>query len=597
MRRFSLIAICFLSLLFTLQTASVWACSGFPYFSLEDLPEMDLIVEATAIDTDDRGYSAVIRVENYYKGEGDLFLTVMRYPSALATGALVRGYDTDCLYAGRGDRWVTGARGYFALRSNGDGTYTDSYGGSAHFYPINGEITFQQGATEGYATELNEPLTLPEDEFVALLLEAGDREQPVTPDVHGETPIFYPLMRFLEITTENGTRYQVNPDRSVREMPTDGALAISPDGAHVAFRLDDRTLAFQYIWTTPDMPENSLEYQDFVERFSVPGQAVAFSNDSNLAAAWDRHQIGIYMLRNDDIDHTTGYGNGMRVQEVARVELEGNQMPRVLWSADSSTLVWQDGTRLWRWNFIEDAEPSEIPLESALESLGAESPSLIDTSLHGRYVRIGQPSQPNRWVLVDANTGEWYGNAVASPPEQFVVYLNPDGAQIGESSCRPPLRETCPAVISTYQSDVEMVFPYRYNLVGLVACESESPNCRSMGRSWHPAITVTDYIQGRNIDISGPLPRQIVYDPQYGIPAIVYDDYQLMFDFYYQAWIEDPEVQPYLDRLDLEGVIDSPIASIQWGQMVFYDEYLLSTPEFMPRPADLMPRTADPLPR
>ena len=50
------------------------ACSGYPYFGVEDLPEMELLVRATVIDADDRGYSAVIRVEEYYKGEGPKLL-------------------------------------------------------------------------------------------------------------------------------------------------------------------------------------------------------------------------------------------------------------------------------------------------------------------------------------------------------------------------------------------------------------------------------------------------------------------------------------------------------------------------------------------
>ena len=37
-------------------------------------------------------------------------------------------------------------------------------------------------------------------------------------------------MRYLSITTENGTRYQVNPDRSVKPLPASAPIAMSPDG-------------------------------------------------------------------------------------------------------------------------------------------------------------------------------------------------------------------------------------------------------------------------------------------------------------------------------------------------------------------------------
>ncbi len=164
-------------LIMTIQASNVWACSGFPYFGVSDLPTMDLLVRATVIDTDDRGYNAIIRVEDYYKGEGQRLLTVMRYPVALSSGALVRGYDTSCLYAGRGDRWVKGSQGYFGLRTNGDGTFTDENGGTAHFYPHNGVIQYQEGATEGYAVEMDDPNTISEDELIKLMLAAGGRDR------------------------------------------------------------------------------------------------------------------------------------------------------------------------------------------------------------------------------------------------------------------------------------------------------------------------------------------------------------------------------------------------------------------------------------
>ena len=100
---------------FVLAPVQTFACSGYPYFGVDDLPTMELLVRATVIEADDRGFNAVIRVEEYYKGEGPQLLTIVRYPVSLATGRLVRGYDTGCLYAGRGHTWRPGTQGYFGL--------------------------------------------------------------------------------------------------------------------------------------------------------------------------------------------------------------------------------------------------------------------------------------------------------------------------------------------------------------------------------------------------------------------------------------------------------------------------------------------------
>lgn len=569
-------AACLIGLSLVLNVRQALACSGYPYFSLSSLPEMDLIVRATVLETDDRGFNAVLRIQDYYKGEGGPLVTVMRYSPALAAGALVRGYDTGCLYAGRGPQFQPGAQGYFALKSNGDGTYTDDYGGAAQFYPVDGVLTFQQGATEGYAVEFDDPLSVREDEFVQVLLEAGERTEPVQPSLNN--PQFYPLMRFLTLTTENGTHYQVNPDRSVLPLPEDGPLAISPDGAHVAFREDENIIAFQYIWTeytyTGEFAEGRAEWLDDLKK---PGEAVRFSSDSNFAAVWDWEQLTVYMLSNDSESSYYGYGTGLRLTEVAQVSLttdEDNALPQVLWSQAGTTLVWQDGSGLWRWNLIEDAEPTQ--LQTAADS----SAPLLDVSTYGRFVRVGEATD---WMLIDGVTLETYPNAVASPTEQFLIYFNtsPETVEVGANDCTPPLRDTCAVYLQTEQP--ASVFTYQYNLLGVVNCTDLLRNCEIEGESWHPAIGETSRSGGRLIDVDINDVRQIAYDPQYSQPALLVDDYEIYFGFYDEYWMDDSETRPYLDILDLEEVVDSPIVSIEWGQPVFYDEYLLMTAEHRPR--------------
>lgn len=559
-----ILAVCLLLLaLTTVHMQTALACSGYPYFGVQDLPNMDLLVKATVIDTDDRGFNAVLRIEAYYKGEGNTLLTVMRYPVALASGALVRGYDTSCLYAGRGDQWVKGSQGYFGLRSNSDGTFNDSYYGTAHFYPVDGMITYQEGATEGFAVELDEPITITEAAFIDLLLEAGGRDAPVSPST--DTPQFYPLMRFLNITTANGTRYQVNPDRSLMQLPDDYPLAISPDGSHVAYRTDDGRIAFQYIWTTYQYTQGNTW-----DRFMIPGDAVRFSNDSSFAVVWDKTQLTIVMPTSL---YSSEFGSLFQLKTIAHVDFvhdDSLPLPQVLWSADSSTLVWEDSSGIWRWNILDDALPRQIITTADLEAKFYHFPALLDVSMHGRYIRFGLSDE---WSLMDTTTAEIYPNAITSPDERFLVSLN--GVPAERPNCVPPLRETC--ALRLDGSGIASIFPYRAELLGVW-----HDNGLLTTESWHPAIAETQYSSYRYLGVLISGLRQITYDAQYNQPAMLVGDYQIYFDFYQDEDVAEPENLPYLDILNLEDKVGSPIASIEWGQYVFFDEYRLSTSEYMP---------------
>ena len=69
-----------LPILIILGTTVSFACSGPSPFDFADLPLMDVWVRAAVIDVDDRGYSAILRVHEYYKGEGPALLAVVRFP-------------------------------------------------------------------------------------------------------------------------------------------------------------------------------------------------------------------------------------------------------------------------------------------------------------------------------------------------------------------------------------------------------------------------------------------------------------------------------------------------------------------------------------
>ena len=557
---------------FVLAPVQTFACSGYPYFGVDDLPTMELLVRATVIEADDRGFNAVIHVEEYYKGEGPQLLTIVRYPVSLATGRLVRGYDTGCLYAGRGHTWRPGTQGYFGLLSNGDGTFTDANWGTAHFYSWDGKIAYEEGHTEGYALEFDRPLVISEKDFVAKLLEHGERDEPVEPTVDGV--LRYPLMRYLMVTTENGTRYQVNPDRSVHELPEDAPISISPDGAHVAYQSDEGGIEFHYIWTDKDSYSESGGIR-------VDGSDLAFSSDSNLVAIWGDSQLDVYYFHNGSWSWLHGYGTGMGLSHIASVDLtdSGEDSADAIWSSDSTTIAWQDGGGIWRWNLFEEAEPTEVAAASDSELL-----ELIDLSTHGRYLRY---READGWTLVDSQTGERHQNALSSPKEQFLIFVNHETLPIDDwrdtGGCKPPLKANCAIDIGTYESRPLQVFPYQMELLGVTICGPEE--CYIGGTTWHPSIDDNEngFVGGRYIqDYISDL-RQIAYDPFYDQPAILRGDYQIDLAFYDSYLFEQAANLPYLDYLDLESELDSPILEIEWGQPVFYDTFMLTATEYLPR--------------
>jgi hypothetical protein len=545
----------------------VMACSSAGEFRIEELPSMDYLVKATVIDTDDRGHNAILRIEDYYKGEGKQLVVVNRYPVSLESTNAVRGYHTSCLYSGQGDRWIKGSQGYFGLTPNGDGTFTDmSNDRTAHYYAWDGQITQGDGATEGYAIEFGAYVFMSEDEFIEKLLEAGHRTETIPPTIEGIQ--HYPLMRYLDVVTENGTRYQINPDRSLSQLPDTAPLAISTDGAHVAFKLDDNIIGFQYYWTEYLDSKEATEYG--YDQIKLSGQQVKFSKDSHMVAIWEDYELRIYLFDGRDQDPPR---NQMTMTEIAYAELDS--LLKVIWSADSSTIAWEDSTGIWRWNLFEDAEATQIE----------EARDLLDLSTYGRYVRYGEIDD---WTLFDSQTGDSFENAVAAPTEQFLVFIVGDDKPLPdwhETDCKPPLRENCASyVYPRFEYESVSVFPYQMELLGFEGC-SGLEFCDIRGISWHPSTLNNGYRGGRYIHTFQSHIQQIEYDVFYDQVAVLRGDYQIEFEFYDSRYFTDDFYAsriPYLDYVSLEFDVDSPIASIEWGQPIFYDSFMFTATQYLP---------------
>jgi len=382
------------------------------------------------------------------------------------------------------------------------------------------------------------------------------------------------LRRYLMITTEKGIRYQVNPDRSVSAVDGETVRYISPDDAHVALRVDDETVGFYYVWPF------GYSAQHYEQMTKVAGRDVRFSNDSHMVAVWDESHVAVYLFRNRGPGDFLQWGVGMQMDLLAKAPLqtEDGRSADVQWSADSSTIAWQDDTGIWRWDLYEDAEASLVVSGNAIE--GAR---LLDLSASGRFVRYGAAAG---WTLFDSHTGQTYENALATPGDRHLVFVYSAAKPINDwhetEQCKPPLRENCAVYIGTKNAKSISVFPYQMELLGLVACDGD---CFVWAASWHPAIDhdKTGLHDRRYIGDTLSNLRQIAYDPTYDQSAILRGDYQIEFGFYESQRFEDEETLTDLDYVHLEGEIDSPITSIEWGQPIFYDSFMLTATEYLPR--------------
>lgn len=568
-RFFIVIALLFTFYLLT-DSSTVRACSGGDnFFDVDDFPKAELLIKATVIDADDRGFNAILRVEEYYKGSGGRHLTVVRYDQSLATTALVRDYDTGCLYAGGGPLWQKGTQGYFGLTSNGNGTYTDDVSGATHFFPIDGKIYLESEPSPGRLALQEYPKGLSEKNLIQKMLEAGKRTAPVPPP--SGNPVFYPLMRFVNITTEKGTRYQINPDRSVMKVEDDSLLAVSADGAHLVYRADSTTISLRPAWG------RDVSGDPFQGRaINLPGQAAAFSNDNNIVAIWDAEKLTVYFLPNFENSDNRGSRRYLYANKIAEHAFaKGSAFPEIVWSANGTTVVWNELDAIWHWNLFDKAAPQKFAYPDP-------AAAVMNVSSHGRYILTGNPQ---KFWMIDTQTGLVSEDTLYSPNEQFVVKLDraKKGIEVNPlgitQPCLPPIRDNCFKQWEGGEFNVKAVFPYQMELMGIVSCSrGESGLCIVTAISWHPAIS--DGYYGRKLYARIEDFRALDYDVRYRKPVIQVGDYGIYFEFYYSDALWEAASVGHLSRLDvldLKDKIDSPIAAVEWGQQVFFDEYLLSS--------------------
>ena len=557
MRRILLIGSLLLVMAFSFS--GTYAC-GIPQFTVDHLSSADVIVYAKVVEVDESRLNAILSIERYFKGEGSKYLPVVtQLPSEIVAGRR-REYSLGGCVGGRG--WFLGEEGYFALARRDNGTFDDHVGngsvGTIDFSEFERTVWFKRTddtQNRGYREE-----NLPVADFERLIIELGGGTGVILPDVSSP----YPSKRFVDITTEAGTRYRLNPDTSITQLdPRLDPIAVSPDGTHKAFQLDETTLAFSTYTRLPNSKSFVIDGQEIQLYEEVAGRKLRFSPDSNFVSVWDENQLTVYMF-NNFVESYDGRLMGLRaIGEVRVLNENADNFPLVAWSGDSTTLAFRDDAGLWLWNIYHDAAPTRLLPPEELTAF-----SLLELSNSGRYVRYGEN---DRWMLLDTETGETHQNALITPNEGNLIYLNvepPSEFQLDlafEYNCAIPLTETCPYYI--YHHDLQHMFWYRNDQLVLVGCSKDECMWRSL--SWKRAINRS----GSNQLSSQGFIRDLAYDDQFDALAVVRGDHLLEMvipsgqTVYHLCCDED-----YRYVLDLTEQLDSPIASVEWGQPIFYRE-------------------------
>lgn len=543
-------------LLMMVSFSEVYACS-IPEFAVDFLPSADVIVYATVVKVDESGFNSILSVVRYFKGSGSKYLPVITMPPVLLTAARSRQYPIGCA---SGRTRVIGETGYFALISRNNGTFSDyAIRGDVGVVDVSGgERMIHFKRIEDESKQVYRELTLPVTDFERLLLELGGGTAVVPPD----SDTRYPLSRFLSITTETGMRYWLNPDNTITQLdPRTYPVAISPDGTHYAFQLDESTFAFTRYGTLPESSSYGDDSAQTVLYYETPGRGFQFSPDSNFVTVWDENRLTIYIFNNElNFDFNIGE-RSMDLKAIGETSIRSGERPaQVSWSGDSTTLTFRDDMGLWQWKIFDDAEPALLVPAKELNTF-----SLLETSRSGRYVRYGENDS---WSLFDVETGETYQNVLATPNESNLIYVNvePPG-YMSELAfpCQIPLSETCPLYVNIQPENLVDVFWYKYNQMVTVGCSPDE--CALRSYSWNRSVM--RYEDGSVLS-TYPLVIDVAYDDQFDQLAIVTDDYSLAIQVPPFAEVCCNQQDHYL--LDLSEKLDSPVAHVEWDLPIFYRE-------------------------
>ncbi len=549
------------------DTDDALACSGGGngVLTLNLVNDSEFIVRGSVIEAS--GGNSIVRVDRYLAGSGANQLFIYRNSPGYWVGRNLRGYDYGC-GIWQSPMVVNGVQMILGLNRNLNGTYAveftmpiipteDDF--NVSYLNYDGDIHDR----ENHSADNWQPITTSVREFEARLEEITGQFAVLPEPVFTDSP-YYPELRrrVLYITTENGTHYMMPIDSgAVVEIDppcSENCPIFAPDYSHALYPIPVEENTYAVTYHTP----STYDWYEGYSRFSgddilefrpnfITAESVLFSPDSNFVIGWTDNVLSLYQIR---IGFNNYYGDVPNIYDIAQfelstenalesAELQGN----VAWSGNSRVLVYWDTEGL-HWFDLLSMDSSRIVED-------VPRPERLEVSQSGRYVLYGDR---NNWLLMDIFTGTQWENAIITPDEGRILHF--------------------------YTPDENATFDVTDGLHTNLPIDTQSliewhwREFERQGREYHQLtiIAVDDneglclgYYTLSPLDNHFAMPCFLVRssDEHYVAQIIVDDVHGAIVARY-----SDGLITEYLNTIITFAELDSPIASISWGEPLWYVE-------------------------
>jgi hypothetical protein len=173
----------------------------------------------------------------------------------------------------------------------------------------------------------------------------------------------------------------------------------------------------------------------------LTGHAFQFSPNGEAIAIWNDNKLEIYLFQNAICEC---WYFGMQNPQLTLVYSiafdDPDSYTTLRWSMDGTTIAYANQEGVWVLDLFRQSEPTLL-----IEGFGSSPFSLFTT---GRFIAFG--NENDQWVLFDRLTSQSYDNAMLSPDERQIVYVDPTGMRERHEAeyCRMPVSESCYSVFA-----------------------------------------------------------------------------------------------------------------------------------------------------
>jgi hypothetical protein len=440
-----------------------FACSGGPPATTLDtvLEEADYLVKGTVVQLDDANKNVIIRAEEYlHGGSGPYYLLLDRVSPVLSTVFYQYGYDTGCIYGGAGPLQL-GLTAFWGLTRQDNGSYevVDVFDMPLFQMPFPGLPYLQEIQSPTMNIRIDKDGTDDWENIERLEFEDESDFRNFVIDVTGEEPVLpepgrLPRLRPLLLTFDDGS-YQILPIDSNTPYTVELEKSWDTWSAHNYPGVLDEPRWCTEVGCIMSNSDHSLRAQltaaDEIE-FNVPfgqlaampktGRAFQFSSNGEAIAIWDGSQIEISLLQNLLCDCREFYGWHTGLTPMYSIEADDfSELATLRWSMDGTTIAYADSDGIWVLDLFRETEPTLVIEGDTLRPLS------LFTS--GRFVAGAR--EDGRWITVDRLTEESFDNALLSPDERRLVYID-DAANLpplpDNTNCSQPIFQSCYDVFS-----------------------------------------------------------------------------------------------------------------------------------------------------